>query len=595
MIKELEVEIKGHRTNLYHFKKLGYDIKIKKPILVKIKDLMFGSTCKITSICDNCLSEKQIEFRFYYEYTKSLSEKYYCNKCNNIKRKETLISKFGVDNVMKLDLVKSKLKETIIDRYGVSHYSKTKEFKKKYKESCLNKFGVDNSFKSEEVKNKIKSSNLINLGVEYPQQSIFIRNKSKETSLNNWGVEKYSQTKECKQKIKETSIERWGVENYSKTNEFKEKVKETSLIKWEVEHHSKTDNFKNKLKKSREIVTKLRYENLIGDDYLISEYNNSNFLIYHKTCQREFSINRDLLYQRRNLNICICTKCLDVNLGMSNMELEMQDFLNSLNVTYIIKDKSILGGKELDIYLPYYKIAIEMNGVYWHSEIYMDKYYHRDKTLNCRKLGIELIHIWEDDWKFKRDIVKSIILNRLKMINKSIFARNCKIKEVSVEESSSFLNLNHIQGNSPSQLKIGLYLGEELVSLMTFGWRYTNRKKEYELIRFCNKININVVGSASKIFNYFLKMNSVDTIVSYSDISLFTGGIYQKLGFIKSRLSEPNYYWVVDGIRKHRFNYNKKRLVKMGYDPNKSESEILHEIGYFRIYSCGQEKWIFNS
>jgi hypothetical protein len=128
---------------------------------------------------------------------------------------------------------------------------------------------------------------------------------------------------------------------------------------------------------------------------------------------------------------------------------------------------------------------------------------------------------------------------------------------------------------------------------MTFGWRFTNSKREYELIRFCNSINYNVIGAASKLFSHFLKNYEVNEIISYSDISLFSGNLYQKLGFKKVSLSKPNYFWVVDGIRKHRFNFNKKRLIKMGYDKNKSESQILQDIGYYRVYSCGQEKWLF--
>jgi G:T-mismatch repair DNA endonuclease (very short patch repair protein) len=594
MIKEIYIEIKGHRTNFEHFKRKGYDIQFKKPIRVKIQDLMPGSTAIITSICDNCGVEKSNEFRFYYEYTEGLKEKYFCNKCNNIKRKETCLEKWGVENPMQSEEIKDKLKNSLLDTYGVDHFSKTEEFKEKYKNTCLKNFGVDNTFKSTTHKEKIKKSNLEKFGVEYPQQNIDIKEKTTKSFLDNYGVKRYSQTTEFKSKIKEISQSRWGVDNYSQSLEYREKVKETSIENWGVEHYSKTEEFKNKLRNNRENLTKLRYENLIGEGFEIIDYRNSNFEIFHKECSRNFKINRDLLYSRHNLKICICTKCLDINLGHSNMELEIQDFLNSLNLSYNKKDRSILEGKELDIYLPDYKLAIEMNGVYWYSEIYLDKYYHRDKTFKCKEKDIHLLHIWEDDWKYKRDITKSIILNKLNLIDNKIYARKCKIKLVDSNDSSQFLNLNHIQGSSPSQLKLGLYFNGELVSLMTFGWRFTNSKKEYELIRFCNKINYNVIGAASKLFSYFLKNYDVEQIISYSDISLFSGNLYQKLGFEKISLSKPNYFWVVDGIRKHRFNFNKKRLIKMGYDKNKSESQILQEIGYYRVYSCGQEKWIFN-
>lgn len=596
MIKELEVEVKGHRTNVDYFRKLGYEIQFKKPTLIKIEDLMSGSTAIITSVCDNCFIEKRVEFRFYYEYTNGLEDKYYCNKCNKIKRKETCIKKWGVENPMQSNEVKDKLKNSLLDTYGVDHYSKTEEYKEKFKQTCLDKYGVENVFQSEKHKQKIKNTNKEKYGFEYPQQNEEIKQKTTQSFLREFGVERYSQTKEFIEKVKLTSQEKWGVDNYSQTEEFKIKSIESSLKKWGVEHYSKTEIFKNSIKKTREDLTKFHYDNLIGEGFNVLDYQNSNFKILHKECNREFQISRDLLYHRHNSNICLCTKCLDINLGQSNMELEMQKFLNLLGLSYNIKDKKILGGKELDIYLPEYNLAIEMNGVYWHSEIYLDRYYHRDKTLKCRELGIDLLHIWEDDWKYKRNIIKSIILNKLNLIENKIFARKCQIKIVNSKDSTLFLNENHIQGSSPSQLKIGLYYKDELVSLMTFGFRYTNGKKEYELIRFCNKLNYNVIGAASRLFSYFLKNNlDISEIISYSDISLFNGNLYQKLGFEKRSLSDPNYYWVVDGIRKHRFNFNKKRLVKLGYDINKSESEILHEKGYFRVYSSGQEKWIFKN
>lgn len=594
MIKEFEIEIKGHRTNVEYFKKLGYDIYFKKPVLIKVTDLMSGSTAIITSICDNCFLEKRNEFRFYYEYTDGLKSKYYCNKCNNIKRKQTCLDKWGTENPMQSPEVKEKLKNTLLESYGVDHYSKTDEYKEKYRQTCLDKWQVENGFQSEIHKNKIKSTNLEKLGVEYPQQNKGVQDKTTETFLKNYGVDRYSKTKECREKVKSTSQKKWGVDNFSQTENFRIKTKRTSLDKWGVEHYSKTDEFKEFLRKSREDLTKLKYDNLIGENFQVLNYQNSNFKIFHKDCSREFEINRDQLYQRHNLNICLCTKCLNIDFGQSNMELEMQDFLNSLNLSYNIKDKKILSGKELDIYLPEFNLAIEMNGVYWHSEIYLDKYYHRDKTLKCRELGIDLLHIWEDDWKYKKEIVKSIIKNKLGKIGSKIFARKCRIKEVNPSEATIFLNTNHVQGSCASKIKIGLYIDNELVSLMTFGFRYTNSKKEYELIRFCNKLHTNVIGSASKLFTHFLRNYTITSdIISYSDISLFNGKLYEKLGFIKNNLSKPNYFWVVDGIRKHRFNFNKKRLVKLGHDIRKSESEIMHEIGYFRVFSCGQEKWIY--
>ena len=594
MIKESTVEVNGHRTNIDHFQKLGYNIQFKKPCLINVEDLLPGSTIKITSICDNCGVEKAVNFRDYYESTNSLTEQYFCKKCNSIKRKKTCLDRFGTENPMQSDSVKQKLKSTFIEKYGVDHYSKTEEYKAQYKQTCLLNWEVDNASKSQKVKDKIVETTIANLGVSYPQQSEIVMAKSKQTSKSRWGKDRFSQTQDFKFKVREKSQEKWGVDNYSQTDEFKTRTRETSLQKWGVEHYAKTETFKKSIRKIRENLTKLKYDNLIGSEFSIKNYDISYFEIEHSACSKVFKINRDNLYGRINLGVCICTECYPINFGMSNMELEMQDFLNSLNISYTIKDKKVLDGKELDILIPESNIAIEMNGLYWHSEIYMDKNYHLNKTIKCKEKGIDLLHIWEDDWKTKRPIIKSIILNKLGLITQKVFARKTQIKEVSPSDAQIFLNENHIQGASPSQIRLGLFYEDYLVSLMTFGYRYTNSKKEFELIRFCNKINCNVIGGASKLFNHLLFSSEVDEVISYSDRSIFNGRLYQTLGFNHQRTSQPNYFWVVDGVRRHRFNYNKKRLIKLGHDQNKTEVEILHDLGYFRVFSCGQEKWVYH-
>jgi len=90
-------------------------------------------------------------------------------------------------------------------------------------------------------------------------------------------------------------------------------------------------------------------------------------------------------------------------------------------------------------------------------------------------------------------------------------------------------------------------------------------------------------------------LNKIDVseIISYADISIFSGSIYDTLGFEKNSLSRPNYFWVVDGVKKHRFNFSKKKLVNKGFDPSKTEVEIMHDRGYYRVFSCGQEKWTY--
>jgi hypothetical protein len=286
-----------------------------------------------------------------------------------------------------------------------------------------------------------------------------------------------------------------------------------------------------------------------------------------------------------------CPKC---NTQSSKSEKEVVTFLRQFKKVEE-NDKKILGGKELDIYIKELKTAIEYNGLYWHSEIHKDKNYHLDKLENCNKQGIRLVQIFEDEWLNKRNIVES----RLKGIvgkNKIIYARKTTIKEVSPKESSKFLEENHLQGKIGAKVKIGLYEENDLVAIMTFGDLRVNlgaTKKEgnYELLRFCNKLNTTVVGGASKLLKHFTRNYNPKSIISYADRRWSEGNVYEKIGFNKVSTSKPNYFYTKGTVRENRFKYRKSELVKAGFSKEKTEKQIMTEQGYYRIYDCGTIKY----
>ena len=113
----------------------------------------------------------------------------------------------------------------------------------------------------------------------------------------------------------------------------------------------------------------------------------------------------------------------------------------------------------------------------------------------------------------------------------------------------------------------------------------------WEMVRFSNKIGYTIIGGASKLFKYFVKKYKPSSVISYSDSSRGNGNLYNKLGFKFVHDTDVNYYWIIDGIRKHRFSYRKDVLVKMGHDKNKTEVEIMWSLGYRRIFDCGSKKW----
>lgn len=289
-----------------------------------------------------------------------------------------------------------------------------------------------------------------------------------------------------------------------------------------------------------------------------------------------------------------CQQCAQ-EMVESNAEREICDFVKGMYDGIVIRNyRNILNdNKELDLYLPSKNIAIEFDGLYWHNEKNKPSpKYHLDKTNECLSKGIQLIHIFEDEWIYKKDIVKSRLSYLIGKTDNKIYARKCNIREVSSKVSREFLNDNHIQGYCHSVYRYGLFYNNELVSLMTFGKLRKNlgsKKKDgcFELLRFCNKLNTTVIGGASRLMKHFVAMVKPKMIKSYADKRWSVGKLYESLGFTFDHYSNPSYFYVINDKRENRFNYRKDILVKEGYDKNKTEHEIMKERGIYRIYDCG--------
>ena len=278
-----------------------------------------------------------------------------------------------------------------------------------------------------------------------------------------------------------------------------------------------------------------------------------------------------------------------------NIEKEISDYIKSIyNGELLCNDRQLIQPNEIDIYLPNLNIGFEIDGLYWHNEINKpDKNYHLNKTIECENKGIRLIHIFEDEWIYKKQIWKSMISNILGKTNHKIYARKCEIREINDSKIvSEFLNTNHIQGKCGSSIKLGLYYNNELVSLMTFGksrhFVGSHNVSKYELLRFCNKLNTVVIGGASKLFNYFIEKYNPESVVSYADRRWSQGNLYEKLGFKLYNESKPNYFYVIKNQRFYRFNFRKDQLIKKyNCSPNMTEKQFCFEHGWYRIYDCG--------
>lgn len=279
-------------------------------------------------------------------------------------------------------------------------------------------------------------------------------------------------------------------------------------------------------------------------------------------------------------------------------QLEIQEFINSLGIKTISEDRSKLHGKEIDILIPELNIGIEYNGLYWHSELnYGEPKHLLWKQQYAHNEGIRLIHIFEDEWLNKPEIVKSRIANLLGLQKTKIYARQCNVQKISSSDKNQFLDENHLQGKDISGISYGLFYETELVSVMTFkpGSFIKGHKNGWELNRFSSKLNLSVVGGASKLFKTFIKEHAPEKIISFADRRWNTGNLYNVLGFKFSHCSAPSYWYLEKYARRlHRGKFMKHTLINSEADHKKTEWEIMQERGYDRIWDCGTVVYEWN-
>ena len=213
----------------------------------------------------------------------------------------------------------------------------------------------------------------------------------------------------------------------------------------------------------------------------------------------------------------------------------------------------------------------------------LDKNYHFNKYLSARDGGYRCICVW--DWDDEQKVI-NLLLPREK-----VNARECVVREVSSKDSAYFLNTYHLQGNAKSNIRLGLYYNDNLVSLMTFGNPRYNKNYEYELIRLCSSRY--VVGGNEKLFKHFVNKYNPSSIISYCDNSKFLGNVYITLGFKLKSYGSPSKHWYNIKTGKHiTDNLLRQRgfdqLFGTNYGKGTSNETLMLENGFVEVYDCGQ-------
>jgi len=582
----------SNHVNSMHVKK-GHISSLEEYYNVHI-NILWGNN---KNTCNHCGKETKFVsiFEGYQEFC--------CHKCSvsteehkllmTSRIKEVMLEKYGVEHSSQLPGFSDKIKKTKLKRYGDENYVNPL----KAKETVLKKYGEDCYTKTEEYKQKLKN-----------------------TCLEKYGVEHFTQNEEVKRKIRETNLERYGVEIATKNEDVKRKTRETVMIKYGVKSSLNLYHAREKMKKYKNDAFTDKLTGFIFHNVSLVDAEKRIFKC--KICNDEFVFYDNItLAKNQPSRFPHCKKCKPVGKNPRNslIQQEINGFLIDLckidHSTFHLDYKGFFddSNKELDFYFHDKKVAIEINGNYYHAEIIgnKDKNYHINKTLICEYKGVQLIQIFSDEWNDKKEIVKNRIKNILGYndVANKIGARKCVVKKIDSNTANEFMNNNHLQGSEKSStVRYGAFYNNELVACMTFGSerislgsRRYNQDGYYELLRFCTKIGYSISGVAGKLFSQFVKDYNPKNIISYADrrwsSSAIKDTVYTKLGFKEIGRSEPNYYYLLreDNYRKrfNRFKFRKSELNKLlsQYDPSISEWENMVNNGHDRIWDCGTIKY----
>lgn len=539
--------------------------RIKKFITDEIKTTIFNytSNCNGDSFSEriywiiNDLTDypkKCLQCENPITYWRSISEPYetvFCSKkCKSVS-----------------PITKEKVKNTNLEKYGDEWNITSKSSQEKRKSTNLKKYGVENYFQSDHFKNSIEDILIEKYNVNNISKSENIKNKKKQTYMDRFGYDNPTKNPEIRSKINDTNIIRYGCSNPLVSEKLKPVIKTTLKEKYGSNHPKQIH---------------------LSDDQLNILHNKQLFIEYWNSMPRsDFLSFLGISYSE------LCKKEIEYgirNKQQSGLEAQISTLLDQLKIEYLSNNRSIVSPYELDFYLPKLKLAIEANGLYWHGEINnQNRLYHLNKTLKCIDNDIHLIQIWENEINHQWPIVTSRIRSHLNL-NKKVMARKCSIQQLSKEEERQFFNKTHIQGHINSKQCYGLFCDGFLMAAMSFKASRFNKQFDYEILRYSSDLNTNVVGGASKLFNYFIKTHNPNSIITYADRRWGEGKFYESLGFTFSHSSTPNYFYFKDRDKLlSRINFQKHKLKDKleFYNDSLSEWENMKANGWDRIWDCG--------
>ena len=416
-----------------------------------------------------------------------------------------------------------------------------------------------------------------------------------ETNMLKYGHKSNFSSELSKNKKVETNLKKYGHSNILCSEYGKNKIRKKNILKFG--HENKTCN--------NEHINNFEYWN--DSDYIKSKFIKDGYIMSTEF-QEFFNCLDFAMYTKlKQLNIIFKKR------SCTTAEYDIIKFINNSGIIH--SDRSLIN-KELDILLPD-NFAIEYNGLMYHSHGLSDnvkfnnpienKNRHLIKTKLCEEKNIQLFQIFENEWLniTTQNIWKSIINNKLRK-NQKIMARKCVVKIIDKKQVTEFLTNNHLQGNINSSINYGLFYNNELVSIMTFGKSRFSKNYQYELLRFCTKINLNVTGGASKLLKTFEREYKPESLISYANRRWSQGNLYDKLDFKHMHDSDPNYFYFnmknigLKSLKNNlkilesRIKYQKHKLSNILeiFDNTISETLNMYNNNYRKIFDCGNKVYV---
>lgn len=467
------------------------------------------------------------------------------------RQQDAVKAKYGVDNVSKVKKFQEKRKETCLVKFGNEFFMSSDIGRKSLNEGVMKKYGVENVFQSEEIKDKIKESNQLKYNVDYPMQSQEIREKSRITNLEKYGFSYASQSEEVKYKIRETSLEKYGFEHATQSQLVKDATIKTNYEKYGVKFATQLPEIQDKI-----LNTKIK-KGIIK--------------VFDGKSMEQIAKEKDIPYSTFVKNVR--THGIDFAMSMEPhenvLEKQMSNILDSIPINYT--EHNIINKRKTDFVIEDKKIIVEVNGNFWHSDCVLDKKYHQIKRQNYLDAGYRTLFFMENEVENKSNIVKSILCNTLG-ISQKIFARKCDKSIVDKKTGNQFLQDNHLMGKG-SGIMYGLFYNNELISILQVK---SKKGSDYEISRFCSKLNYSIVGGFSSLLSFFEKEINPDSVKTYIDLRYGNGIYLPKFGF-KYEKEFLSFKWTNGAEVFNRMKFPKNS----GY-----------EKGLYKIWDCGQAKYV---